>query len=91
MKSSPVYTISVYIYKIYIPGTPRPTSSLWLAINWMMNQIFTNWKMVGNNQTFIKVETGCLEFKAPWYMFTLEDLFLRRSPFRDLNQSRFFP
>ena len=41
------------VWVLQNPGTPRPTIYKWLAINWMMNQIFT-WKMVGNHQTSIK-------------------------------------
>ena len=44
MKSSPVYTISVYEY-IYIPGTPKKTV-LYGCFNWMIQNLY--------------MENGCL-------------------------------
>ena len=42
------------------PGTPSPTSSLWLSINWMMIQ---NLYMGNGCLTKHPLKTGCLEFQ----------------------------
>ena len=46
------FTHSFWMMKINNHLEPQTTIYKWLAINWMMNQIFT-WEMVGNRQTSI--------------------------------------